>query len=67
LNERESFLIGYTERLLGRELSEDEKSQFEGLRSRNEARALLKIFSESKPKTKAIPKKTPKKVIKDEE
>ena len=61
MNERESFLITYTERLLGRELSEDEKSQFEGLRSRNEARALAKTLNQPKPKPKPKAKPTPKK------
>jgi len=56
LSDRTQFLVGYAERRLGRELTEDEKTQFEGLLTRRQAADLadsLKV----KPK-KAKPKKS---------
>lgn len=52
MSERTDFLITYTERLLGRSLTDDEKGQFDGLRSRNEARSLAKTFVVPKRKAK---------------
>jgi len=57
LSDRTQFLVGYAERRLGRELTEDEKAQFEGLLTRREAADLADSFK-AKPTKKSKSKKS---------
>lgn len=53
MSDRTQFLVGYAERRLGRELTEDEKAQFEGLLTRRQAADLADSFKAKPKKAKA--------------